>query len=341
LKQDRNIALEIFESKISIHLIFIFFFLGFFCSPAIFSTIPLKNTVLAGLFFLLCIYTGRWICGRWLMNTELIQFLVYSGIAVLSFSLSGMLVLRHFFKTHSAGIIITIFCIVTLFIFLGSFLSITRSSIIRQIRESDIARHQRESELKLLRSQLSPHFLFNILNNLYGLSARQDKRVPGLILRLSDLLRHSLYDTYREFIPLTSEVAYIENYIELERIRIGEKLILESDIQKAGIDGIRIAPMLLIVFVENAFKHSKDTVHPEIFINIDLHLSDGKLIFTVRNSCQDKPEEKKTDESGIGLAVTEKRLELLYHGKYTLHKKQENGFYEVTLQLNPEYDEQI
>jgi LytS/YehU family sensor histidine kinase len=225
-------------------------------------------------------------------------------------------------------------CVVIGFFLLGSFLSITRSTIIRLIREAAIARHQRESELKLLRSQLSPHFLFNVLNNLYGLSIKQDKKVPVLILKLSDLLRYSIYDTNREFVPLTNELDYIDNYIELERIRIGEKLILETNIQRTDTGDIKIAPMLLIVFIENAFKHSKNTLLQEIYIKIDLHIDDGKLIFVVRNSCSDKPiEENDEEESGIGLAVTLKRLELLYPGNYSLHKIQENGFYEVTLQL--------
>lgn len=341
MKHAGNITLEIFESKIAIHLIFSFFFLGFICCPALFTTIPFITTMLSGIFFLLCIYIGRWVCRRWLMNTQLIRFALYSGMMVFSLSLFGILILRQFYKTSNAGIIIAIVCIVTGFFIMGSFLSITRSSIIRQMKESAIAKHQKESELKLLRSQLSPHFLFNVLNNLYGLSTLQDKRVPGLILKLSDLLRHSVYDTNREYVPLAGELAYIENYIELERIRVGDKLVLKTDIQKTGIDGIQIAPMLLIVFVENAFKHSKNTLLPEIHINIVLHIENRKLIFVVRNSYSDNPEEKKGDESGIGLAVTAKRLDLLYPGKYTLERKFENGFYEVTLQLYPEYNEPV
>lgn len=268
------------------------------------------------------------------MHTRFIHFVIYLGLAALLFSSVGILVLRQFTGNHNAAVIITIICFVIGFLLLGSFLSITRSTITRLIRETNIARQQRESELKLLRSQLSPHFLFNVLNNLYGLSIQHDKRVPGLILRLSDLLRHSIYDTSLEFVPLSSELSYIENYIELERIRIGDKLILESNIQKDHTAEIMIAPMLLIVFVENAFKHSKNTVLPEIHVKIDLHVDNGKLNFIVGNSCSDKPVEKnKNEESGIGLDVTKKRLELLYPGKYSMKIKQENGFYEVTLQL--------
>ena len=90
---------------------------------------------------------------------------------------------------------------------------------------------------------------------MYGLSLANDNKVPGLLLKLSDLLRYSIYDTRKEYVPLTNELAYIDNYIELEKIRIGYKLSFVSDIQKTNIEGINIAPMLLIVFIENAFKH--------------------------------------------------------------------------------------
>ena len=202
------------------------------------------------------------------------------------------------------------------------------------MREAMITQQHRESELQLLRSQLSPHFLFNVLNNLYGLSLANDNKVPGLLLKLSDLLRYSIYDTRKEYVPLMNELAYIENYIELEKIRIGDKLSFVSDIQKTNIEDIDIAPMLLIVFIENAFKHSKNTVLPEIQIETSLEIIDDILIFTVRNSYSDAASEYSSNESpGIGLAVTLKRLELLYPGKYTLEKTKENGYYHVKLQL--------
>lgn len=223
---------------------------------------------------------------------------------------------------------------VIIFFLLGVLLSIGRATIMRQMRETMITQQHRESELQLLRSQLSPHFLFNVLNNLYGLSLANDNKVPGLLLKLSDLLRYSVYDTGKEYVPLMNELAYIDNYIELEKIRIGDKLSLVSDIQKTNIEGINIAPMLLIVFIENAFKHSKNTVLPDIQIETSLKVIDDILIFKVRNSYSDAASEYRRNESpGIGLDVTLKRLELLYPGKYTLEKTKENGYYHIKLQL--------
>jgi LytS/YehU family sensor histidine kinase len=268
------------------------------------------------------------------MTTRLISYVVNATIAILIFSVIGALELNHFSRNHSAGMVIAIVCVVVGFFMLGTFLSITRTTILRQIREVAIVQQQRESELKLLRSQLSPHFLFNVLNNLYGLSIRQDQKVPRLILKLSDLLRYSIYDTNRDFVPLTSELAYIDNYIELESTRIGDNLRLESNIQKRDIEGIIIAPMILIVFVENAFKHSKHTLVRDIQIKIDSHICGDNLVFEIKNNYSDIPGKQNIKEgSGMGLAVTMKRLELLYPGNYSLETVRENGYYIVKLQL--------
>ena len=106
---------------------------------------------------------------------------------------------------------------------------------------------QKDSELQLLKSQLSPHFLFNVLNSLYGLSLKRDDRVSPMILKLSGLLRYSLYETSNHFVPLQSELDCIENYIELEKIRIGERLSLEVSLSREKINNVLIAPMLFLV----------------------------------------------------------------------------------------------
>lgn len=229
---------------------------------------------------------------------------------------------------------IMVISFVILFFSFGLFLSMTRTTVLRQLREANIRQQQKESELQLLRSQLSPHFLFNVLNNLYGLSITQHQKIPALLLKLSDLLRYSVYDTKQDFVSLKNELAYIENYIELEKFRIGDRLLLEVNIEKINIEAIRIAPMLLIVFIENAFKHSKNTYNEHISIKIDLQIINNAILFTVKNSCGDEINERDRSEgSGIGFTNTLKRLELLYAGRYFLEKAKENGYYQVKLQL--------
>lgn len=261
-----------------------------------------------------------------LVSYSTATIIILTGIAIIGVELYS--------NNLNMAMAITISGIVIIFFLFGTLLSLGRATIMRQITEGRIAQQQRESELQLLRSQLSPHFLFNVLNSLYGLSMTHDNKVPGLLLKLSDLLRYSIYDTQNEFVPLANELAYIDNYIELEKIRIGEKLSFVSNIQRENIEGIKIAPMLLIVFVENAFTHSKNSLLPTIQIETGLQLIADKLIFTVKNSYVDTTFEYSSNEvPGIGLAVTLKRLELLYPGKYSLEKTKENGFYQVKLQL--------
>ena len=254
--------------------------------------------------------------------------------SIIILNIAGIIGAKLLSNKLSLFVFLTTSCVVIIFFLLGILLSIGRATIVRQITEARISQQQRESELQLLRSQLSPHFLFNVLNNLYGLAMTGDHRVSGLLLKLSDLLRYSIYDTGKEYVPLTNELSYIDNYIELEKIRIGNKLSFVSDIQRSNIENVNIAPMLLIVFVENAFKHSKNTLLPDIQIEISLEVIDDWLIFKVKNSYGDETSENKNGEmQGIGFTVTLKRLELLYPGRFTFERIKENGYYHVKLQL--------
>jgi len=225
--------------------------------------------------------------------------------------------------------------LVTLFLALGVFLVLSREALRRQMIEMEISDQQKQSELDLLRSQLSPHFLFNTLNNLYGLSLSHHEKMPSLLLKLSDLLRYSVYDTKQRFVPLNDELGYIWNYIELEKIRFGERLRLNLDIERVPGTVVKIAPMLLIVFVENAFKHSKNTYDDTVTIDIKLKLLQDTIIFSVSNSCDyDKwlsnELEKKT---GIGVTNTVRRLDLLYPDEYKLEYRMEKNIYYLNLEL--------
>jgi len=186
-----------------------------------------------------------------------------------------------------------------------------------------------------LKSQLSPHFLFNVLNSLYGLSLKRDDRVSPMILKLSDLLRYSLYETSNHFVPLQSELDCIENYIELEKTRIGGRLSLEVSLSREKINNVLIAPMLLIVFVENAFKHSTYTKQREVAIKINFRLVDDWVELVVKNNMPGDTEQMThiNNSFGIGLSVTKKRLELLYTNKYSMKISSEEGFYQINLKI--------
>ena len=204
-----------------------------------------------------------------------------------------------------------------------------------QLHQATITAAQSLSERQLLQSQLSPHFLFNTLNNLYGLSITQHEKVPALLLKLSDLLRYTVYDSKEFFVPLKNELAYINNYIDFEKIRIGDRLRLTTSIEPVLDDQIKIAPMLLIVFIENAFKHSRNTLEKEICIDISLKTWSDSILFSVKNSHNGTAgvDGGLRASSGLGFVNVKKRLLLLYAGAYDLKMENREGFYSVLLQL--------
>jgi LytS/YehU family sensor histidine kinase len=172
---------------------------------------------------------------------------------------------------------------------------------------------------------------------MYGIAITQHEKIPDLLLKLSELLRYSVYESKELYVPLKDEFSYINNYIDFEKLRLGDRLSLSTDIGKDLMNNNgRIAPMLLIVFVENAFKHSRNTTDEKIFVDIAAKTWRDTVLFSVKNSYTENkagfivPEKS----SGMGLENAKKRLELLYPGAYDLKVTEEAGFYTVMLRLN-------
>ena len=222
-----------------------------------------------------------------------------------------------------------------LFVFFGIAIALARHAVWMQVKEAKILQEQKESELRLLLSQLSPHFLFNTLNNIYGISLSQQQRVPKLLLKLSELLRYSVYETREEFIPLKNELLYLQNYIDFEKIQNGDRLVLKLAIEENPDDQVRIAPMLLIVFVENAFKYSKATRKRDMQVAISLQVQDDWISFSIKNSFEPGRTQQTgfAEPSGIGLHHTLKRLNLIYGRESFYNAYAENDNYNVELRL--------
>lgn len=190
---------------------------------------------------------------------------------------------------------------------------------------------KRDAELQFLRAQIHPHFLFNTLNNLYGLALKNSPHTPDSILRLSGLLDFILYECNAERIAVQKEVTLIQHYIELERLRFGERLHL-SFLHRLDGD-LMLAPLLLLPFVENAFKHGASTSNNAVFVKIDLYSEADTLFFQVENSKAAKEKPGPGGSAGIGLRNVEKRLELLYPGRYDLQKIESTERYLIALQI--------
>ncbi|MFK8007115.1 MAG: sensor histidine kinase [Saprospiraceae bacterium] len=191
----------------------------------------------------------------------------------------------------------------------------------------------KESELQFLKSQINPHFLFNNLNNLYSYAIEQSPKTPEIILELSGLLRYMLYECKEDFVSLTKEVEQLENFINLSEMQIEERGTVNFSSQNIQ-SNYQIAPLILIVFIENAFKHSTASQSDDIKIEVSVQLSEsGILEFMCTNSFLPK---SNTDSlsNGIGLENVKKRLKLTYPNAHQLNIKDGNNIYEVRLKIN-------
>ena len=199
---------------------------------------------------------------------------------------------------------------------------------------ANLAKSQLETELRFLRSQISPHFFFNTLNNIYSLSLEKSENTPDTILKLSDLMRYLLYETKDKRQPLNKEINFIQNYLDLERIRYNDKLDLKFDVT-GNPKGKKIAPMLLIHFIENGFKHGASKNIGKVSIHIDLKIEDDFLYFKMSNTLPQKELKNNINKAGgIGIENVEKRLKLGYGAQdYDLNIFEKDGEYNVHLKL--------
>lgn len=194
----------------------------------------------------------------------------------------------------------------------------------------ELRKQKAESELKSLKAQLNPHFLFNTLNNIYSLSLMQSPKTSPSIARLSEILDHLLYRCGDMYVPVSQEVSLLQNYIELEKLRYDERLQV---VFRHSMDSdAKIAPLILLSLVENAFKHGAGefTGNPEI--GIDLKVTGGQFSFVVRNSCTQVKQED--EQVRIGLSNIRKQLELLYPGAHRFSTTISHGYFTASLQLD-------
>jgi len=199
----------------------------------------------------------------------------------------------------------------------------------------DLEKRQLKTELRFLRSQVSPHFFFNTLNNIYSLTLEKSDQAPEIILKLSELMRYLLYATQKQRQDLTSEINCIRNYIDLERIRFDDSLKIDMNIS-GSLDNYKIPPMLLIPLIENCFKHGASKNIGEMKIIIDIKVDDGFMDFKVSNSIPlvNKEYVHPVKRGGIGISNVTKRLELGYEkSEYDLKIFEEDKMFNVFLKL--------
>lgn len=174
-----------------------------------------------------------------------------------------------------------------------------------------------ETELKFLKSQINPHFLFNSLNNLYALTLKKSEQAPEVVLRLSNILRYVLYETGDGRVPLEKEIQYLRDYIDLERIRVGGRVDIRFE-TRGDASGKQIEPMLFLTFVENSFKHGAANALNNGWIHIELDNTGADTVFRISNNKNAAEQAESKNPGGIGMVNLRKRLDLIYPDSYEL-----------------------
>ena len=215
---------------------------------------------------------------------------------------------------------------------LGSWLIVMLAFVLKQLRDhrkSEALLHEKNAmELAYLKAQLNPHFLFNSMNNLYGLALTEPESTPDAILMLADLMRYMLYESSADHVSLRQEVNYLNSYIALEKLRYEGDVHVDFVIE-GTLEGVQIAPLLLICFVENAFKHGTVS-NPAQPVQLHLAVQGNRLAFRSRNQVVAK---NKDLAGGVGLASVRRRLALLYPQRHHLTVTAEHDIFECALEL--------
>jgi len=217
---------------------------------------------------------------------------------------------------------------------LGYIVFIFRKLHSNELQKKEAEKQRMVAEVNLLKSQIQPHFLFNTLNNLYGLALSSSNNTADSIMRLSKIMEYMLYNSEREFVPLGLEMQYIRDYIELEKLRYGNRLQVSFDIDD-HLDDIPIAPLLFFPFVENAFKHGSGRDEGDTWISVSLKNENGAIVYIVVNSIASADKVAGTNHTGgYGLQNLQKRLNLAYSGKYKLEQSAGEDSYMSVLTLD-------
>ncbi len=219
---------------------------------------------------------------------------------------------------------------------LGMSIKLAKNWIETQRRQQALEKEKLETELKFLKYQFNPHFLFNSINSIFFLIHKNPDMASASLAKFSELLRHQLYECNDQFIPLSKEIAYLENFIELEKLRQNQDLEVNFNVDEGYPANLGIAPFILMTFVENAFKHVSKHKGGANWISIQLAITNRQLSFDIANSTSQEQLSEVINYGGIGLKNVQRRLDLVYPGQYELdiQKKQESFAVKFSLQLS-------
>jgi sensor histidine kinase YesM len=281
---------------------------------------------------------------KYLINKRYFGFFIRTVFTILaSFYLGTMAIfMMLFFFIYGDGPQMDPSTVDVYFLAVGMYFVIMAAVVIKLFKlwyekhqkERKLEKEKLQAELNMLKSQIHPHFLFNTLNNIYSLSLQKSDAAPEMLVKLSEILHYILYECNGPFVPLEKEVTLLKNYLALEKIRYDRRLELDWTVPDE-LPSIDLAPMILLPFVENAFKHGASKMRDKASIKIELAIEEKKLEFRVINT---KPVakmiSKEKEEHGLGLSNVRQRLEMIYPANHRLEIQEEEATYSVYLFIN-------
>ena len=242
----------------------------------------------------------------------------------------GMIEHNYFMSLHSNRFLDLNIVMTDMIAFIG--IAFSRFSYKNELRRHKIETDHLQLQLLMLKNQLQPHFLFNTLNSLYGMSLTNSKDTSRFILLLSQMMQYILYDCDQEKVSLKDELEFLDGYFELEQKKFPDANIsLNSHGSTAG---IKIPPMLFLPLIENSFKHGKHKLENDAIVEAELFINSEDIVFLIKNDLLQPSTSSQKDKGGIGLNNIKKRLELYYPDNYLLNMKIINGQYTVELKIN-------
>lgn len=246
--------------------------------------------------------------------------LIYADVAERAFSFlySSKFVIQHTFN------VLVIVSFVSLLRFLKDWFEL-------EAKRKEIENEKLATELRFLKDQINPHFLFNTLNNLYYLAHTNSPNTKEVISKLSQMMRYMIYEANHELVPVSKEIEYIQNYIDLEKLRLEDSFPLELSIE-GDYTTLSIAPLIFITFLENAFKHGTTHSNEGSWVKVKFRFEGKHCYYEVTNSKNENVEE--VEKSGIGLKNTMRRLNLSYENQHTLDILEDDKTYQVKLDID-------
>jgi two-component system, LytTR family, sensor kinase len=311
-----------------VYLFFVITLIGIGLNKELYSTVGLSLSMT--LFMIKPVYEHFFILNRYFNNAKYYRYLFWLTVLIFANGFLGYYIFVELFGLNSNGYQVS-FDIFFLLV-ISTSIKFTAQGYKNQVQFHRLETKQVEAELNSLKGQLNPHFLFNTLNNIYSLSLDENKNLPIVILKLSDLMRYILDSSKKSKVNLVDEIKFINNYIDMERIRLRENSIIEFNYE-GDFSKIKIAPMLFLPFLENIFKHGVNPKDGKLESAIELNSSDNRINFRTYNKIHTEIEANNFLLTKNGLGNIKQRLELLYPNKHKLEILNNGLEYRIDLML--------